>query len=78
MLKTKITLCAILSLSLIGLSAIAHHHIRKDHDSYSMHPPVQEGSYRIYDDYNSSRDGTIYTPYQPREYVRIVKRSVPQ
>ncbi|REK72012.1 hypothetical protein DX130_20175 [Paenibacillus paeoniae] len=76
MLKTKITICALLSLTLIGISAFTHQHVQEERSHHFMHPPIPEGSYQMYDQFEPGQGRAAYTPYSPREYVRIVKRAV--
>ncbi|MFF2889214.1 hypothetical protein [Paenibacillus sp. NPDC057967] len=75
MIRSKIIICSLVALSLIGASAIAHRQLKAERESYAMRVPLPEESYRIYQDEGMYGDSAIYTPYYPREYIRIVKRT---
>lgn len=68
-------ICSLVSLSLIGASAIVHNRLQADRESNIMRAPIPEGSYQIYQDEEGLSNEVIYVPYYPREYVRIVKKA---
>jgi len=68
-------ICTLVSLSLIGASAIAHSRLQADRESNAKRAPIPEGGYQIYQDEEGHRHEAIHLPYYPREYVRIVKKA---
>lgn len=72
MLKTKITVCAILFLAIIAIGAVLHIGVQRDRFHYFMKLPIPDGSFRIYKSDTGERINHLYTPYLPREYVKIV------
>lgn len=74
MLKLKITICSLLAAALIVTGAVIHHGLKQERFHYDMRPPIPDGSYRIYNDFEPESDGVSYSPYQPREYVRIIRQ----
>ncbi|MEK3885399.1 hypothetical protein [Paenibacillus sp. PL2-23] len=73
MLKLKAAICALLCLSLLVAGALLHHQMKQERFPYDMRPPLPDGAYRIYNDFDSSQNGFTFIPYRPREYVRIIR-----
>jgi len=75
MLRLKITVCSLLALSLIAAGALFQNRLHKERFHFYMQPPIPDGSYIIYNDFEPGTEGVSYSPYRPREYVRIIHRS---
>ncbi|RIX47078.1 hypothetical protein D3P08_25800 [Paenibacillus nanensis] len=73
MLRTKIVVCALLCLVLVAAGAILHNGMKKERYPYYTRQVVTEGEYRIYNDVEPNTARYSFTPYLPREYIRIIE-----
>lgn len=71
-LKSKISACVLLCVLLIAAGALVNQSIMKKRYHYNMRPPIPEGAYEIHSNFIGDKNGLIYSPYLPREYIRIV------
>ncbi|GKU77171.1 hypothetical protein [Paenibacillus sp. L3-i20] len=84
MLRKKIAVCTFVFLIIMSSAFLLHNEVKQDRLYYFMRPPANNDTFRIYNDnLNDHFDGTNkfnsrYTPYLPREYVKIIYKTAEQ
>ncbi|MBH5319340.1 hypothetical protein I6N90_16190 [Paenibacillus sp. GSMTC-2017] len=80
MLRTKIAISIFIFLFIVGLGLMLHTEMQQKRLTYFMWPPVTDSSFRMKktESYHMNRSIEQYSPFLPREYVKIIHKNIEQ